>query len=67
MFYKHYTKNDYFTLNKKFADFENLQKGDIIGKDGELPIHSPKKCFILFAKDGTKQNDEVFLLGEDYL
>jgi hypothetical protein len=64
MFYKHNAESDTFTLRKNFADFEMLQRGDIIGIDGDTEIRSPKECFILFAKNGTQINDEVFLLGE---
>lgn len=64
--FRNYRANsNIFTLSKKFADFEILQKGDIVGDDGGVPFRSPKKCFILFAKNGTTINDEVFLLGED--
>ena len=63
MFYKHYAKSDSFTLHKNFADFEILQQGDIIGIDGDITVYSPSECFILFAKNGTQVNDEVFLLG----
>ena len=45
-------------------DFENLNKGEVIGLDGQEEIAAPRDSVILFARDQTTPNGEAFLLGE---
>jgi len=65
MFKKYFAKTDTFTLSKPFENFEVLEKNQVIGIDGNKKIKAPKRCLILFAHNGTKAGDEVFLLGEE--
>lgn len=64
MFEKHYAKTDKFTLSKPFENFEVLQENQVIGIDGQEEVKTTKRCHILFAHNGTKVGDEIFLLGE---
>ncbi len=64
MFQKYFAKTDKFTLSKPFENFEVVLKNQIIGIDGSEEIKAPKRSLILFAHNGTKIGDEVFLLGE---
>lgn len=64
MFKKYFAKTDKFTLSKPFENFEVLETNQLIGIDGQEEIKAPKQCLILFAHNGTKIRDEVFLLGE---
>jgi len=62
--YKIYkSKTNIFLLKKKFSDFEEVKKGQIIGIDGSREVLSTKKSIILFAQDTNKIDDEAFLLG----
>lgn len=63
MFEKYFAKTDKFTLSKPFENFEVLQENQIIGIDGQEEIKTSKRSLILFAHNGTKVGDEVFLLG----
>ena len=65
MFKKYFAKTDTFTLSKPFENFEVVEKDQLIGIDGQERINSPKRSLILFAHNGTKIGDEVFLLGEE--
>jgi succinylglutamate desuccinylase len=60
----YYTKTNNFVLNKEFADFEELDEGYKIGKDGEEEIIIKKKSMILFARNRNKIGEEAFLLAE---
>jgi len=63
--YKLYTtKTSQFTLVKKFKDFENIIKNQIIGYDGNKAISSPKDGIILFARNRNEKGEEAFLLGK---
>ena len=64
MYELYMTKTDRFILSKPFADFEEILKGQVVGKDGEEEIIVKKNSIILFAKDRTKIGEEGFLLGE---
>lgn len=64
MLEKYFAKTDKFNLSKPFENFEVLQENQIIGIDGQEEIKTPKRSLILFAHNGTKVGDEVFLLGE---
>lgn len=65
MFKKYYAKTDKFTLSKPFENFELVETEQLIGIDGQEEIKAPKKSLILFAHNGTKIGDEVFILGEE--
>jgi len=58
------TETNKFTIEKSFDDFEEIQKGQVIGIDGDQKIKSKKKAIILFARNREKTNEEAFLLGE---
>ena len=64
MFKKDFAKTDKFTLSKPFENFEIVEENHLIGIDGPEEIKAPKQSSILFAHNGTKIGDEVFLLGE---
>lgn len=59
----YYSKTDSFTLSRKFYDFEPINKGSLIGKDGNEKIFAPCDCMIVFAHDCNKAESEAFLLG----
>lgn len=63
IFSKHYCQSGTFTLAKKFDDFEEIKKDQLIGLDGEKEIVSPKDCFILFAHNIDNVGGEAFLLA----
>lgn len=65
MYQKYFAKTDNFALSKQFNNFEIVEKNQIIGVDGREEIKAPKRSLILFAHNGTKAGDEVFLLGEE--
>jgi succinylglutamate desuccinylase len=65
MFKKYFAKTDKFTLSKPFENFEVVEANQLIGIDGQEEIKAPKRSQILFAHNGTKIGDEVFLLGEE--
>lgn len=65
MFKKYYAITDKFTLSKPFENFEVVETGQLIGIDGQEEIKAPKRSLLLFAHNGTKIGDEVFLLGEE--
>lgn len=60
----YYSKTDSFKLTKVFYDFEEINKGDVIGIDGEESVVVEKDSIILFAHDRDKRGEEAFLLGE---
>lgn len=57
------TKTNNFILTKPFADFEEVLKGQVIGRDGGQEIKAPKNSFVLFASNRKKVGEEAFLLG----
>src|SRR3989344_2456630 len=65
MFKKYFAKTDKFTLSKSFENFEALEENQLIGIDGQEEVKTSKRSLILFAHNGTKVGDEVFLLGEE--
>jgi len=64
MYQKYFTKTDNFTLSKPFENFEVLEKGQVIGIDGQEEIKTSKESVILFAHNRNKSGSEAFLLGE---
>ncbi len=64
VFKKYLAKTDNFTLAKPFKNFEIVEKKQVIGIDGQEKIKAPKRSLILFAHNGVKIGDEIFLLGE---
>ena len=65
MFKKYFAKTDKFVLSKPFENFEVIESNQLIGIDGQEEIKAPKKSLILFAHNGEKVGEEVFLLGEE--
>jgi len=65
MYEKYFAKTDTFTLLKPFENFEMLEENQLIGIDGQEDVRTTKRSLILFAHNGTKVGDEVFLLGEE--
>lgn len=63
--YSYITKTNNFVLERNFKDFERINKGDIIGVDGQEPINAPFSGVILFARNQNKKNREGFLLGNN--
>ena len=57
------TSTDNFILSKPFADFEEIDAGQIIGTDGGKEVRSSKDGVILFAKNCDKLGSEAFLIG----
>jgi len=57
------TKTEKFVLTRQFADFENIQEGDVIGYDGDEAIQADTDGMILFARNREKIGEEAFLLG----
>lgn len=53
-----------FKLENKLDDFEEIKKGQIIGKDGNEIIINTKISYSLFAKDLYQNDEEAFLLCE---
>jgi succinylglutamate desuccinylase len=65
MYTMYYSKTDNFRLERQFDNFEAINSGQLIGIDGETEIRAEKRCLIVFAHNGKKVGDEVFLLGEE--
>ena len=65
MFKKYFANTDKFTLSKPFSNFEIVEADQLIGIDGQEKIKAPLRSLILFAHNGKKVGDEVFLLGEE--
>jgi succinylglutamate desuccinylase len=64
MYEMNYAKTDNFKLAKFFDNFEVVEQGQLIGVDGDEEIRAKKRCLIVFAHNGKKIGDEIFLLGE---
>jgi succinylglutamate desuccinylase len=64
MFFMYMTKTVSFKLAQAFEDFEELEVGQLIGRDGAEEIRAPEPCVIVFAKNVEKSNGEAFLLGK---
>jgi uncharacterized protein len=60
---KYFSKTDSFKLKKKFVDFEEVKKGQVIGIDDTHAVTAPKDSVILFANNTTRAGSEIFLLG----
>jgi len=58
------TKTDSFVLSKKFEDFEEIAKGEMIGMDGREEVRASRDSVILFARNRGEKGDEAFVLGE---
>ncbi len=56
-----YRNKSNFIPAKKFADFETLQIGDLIGKDGKKEILANKDDVMLFVSERKKKNEECFI------
>ena len=64
MYDLYFTKTDSFKLTKKYADFDKIAKGELIGRDGATEVRAERDSIILFARDVQSQGEEAFLLGE---
>lgn len=65
MKYMHLTKTDNFTPEKKFRDFEKVEKEQVIGRDGSEEIYAPDNGIVMFVRDGDGINQEAFLWGQE--
>ena len=65
MFKLYHTRTDNFTLAKTFQNFEEIQKGQHIGTDGDEEVHAPETCRIVFAHHCSEEGSEGFLLGRE--
>lgn len=63
MFKKYVAQTNSFVLSKMFENFEPVRADQVIGLDGQNEIKAPQESLILFAHNGKKIGDEVFLLG----
>ena len=60
-----YISKHEFLLNKNFSDFQEVNKNELIGLEGNKKVLAPFKGYILFASNISKNNikeDEAFLL-----
>ena len=57
------TKNNFKPI-KYFKDFEPIEKGSLIGYDGDKKVLAQKNGFVLFVISRNKPDKEAFLLGE---
>lgn len=55
------TKTDSFRLEKYFKDFERVNKGQLIGLDGDEKIYSDLDQSILFARSCDRRGAEGFI------
>jgi succinylglutamate desuccinylase len=60
----YYTKTNQFVLKKKFKDFEPINKGQVIGTDGNEVVKAAKDGVIVFAHNSNQSGSEGFLLGK---
>lgn len=58
-----YRNKENFTLSKDFKEFEKVNKGSVIGLDGEKEIKAPYNGVILFPHNRKEKNTEAFLYG----
>lgn len=58
-----YKNKDIFRLRKNFQEFEKINKGSLIGVDGEEEIKAPYDGVILFPHNRTNIDMEAFLYG----
>lgn len=63
LYERYLTRTRKFTLPKKFADFEKIARGQLIGFDGREEVRAKKSSLILFARNRTAIGAEAFLLG----
>ena len=57
-----YTSKKNFALHKVFNDFEKVEIGEIMGRDGDRTIVAPYTGHILFAWEAKHPGEECFLL-----
>lgn len=57
-------KTESFRLVRAFADFEEIEKGQVIGIDGSDEVRAKESGAILFARNTDRIGDESFLFGE---
>ena len=60
----YHTKTD-FTPAKKFADFEPVAAGQVVGVDGSLEVRVKRGGIIIFPRASDKPNQEAFALGKE--
>ena len=63
----YYTQTDSFRLVREFGNFEPIEEGTPIGKDGGKLVTAPRDGLIVFAKDCHKKNTEGFLFGKEII
>lgn len=52
-----------FKLARKFDDFTNISKGELIGYDGSRELRSPRNAVLIFARNVDRPGEEAFILG----
>lgn len=57
-------ESDLFEFKKGFYDFEELEDGSTIAKDGDKTYIAKKGEVIIFANPNKKIGEEVFIIGE---
>lgn len=60
----HSTKRN-FRPAKEFANFEPLEEGQLIGRDGDAPIYASADNVIIFVHRRTKPGKEAFVLARE--
>ena len=58
---------DNFQLNKKYIDFTEIEKNQVIGTDGDKDISFNQNYNIMFARSSQIQGSECFLLIQSVL
>jgi hypothetical protein len=60
----YHTKTNTFNPEKIFADFEEVTRGQCIGKDGGEEVGVEDDGVVLFVRPRKKVGDEAFLFGK---
>jgi succinylglutamate desuccinylase len=60
----YHTKTDTFEPEKIFADFEEVTRGQCIGRDGGERVLAEDDGVVLFVRPRKKVGDEAFLFGK---
>jgi len=59
-----YITNTDFSPSKDFKNFDKIEKGELIGTDGDVNVYAKYSGFIVFAQKRTGPNEEAFLFGD---
>lgn len=61
----YHNKSAPFKLQKPWADFEKVRKGEMIGVDGEKPVLAEEDFLILFPDDCPTAGEEAFYIAQE--